>query len=79
MKASRSDVASPSRLFTTKMITLKEMLRGGGNSEEDRTCAGHAALALGYGGGTVDKKFYQDLLEQMSDGVYFVNLDRRIT
>jgi diguanylate cyclase (GGDEF)-like protein/PAS domain S-box-containing protein len=27
----------------------------------------------------VDKKFYQDLLDQMSDGVYFVNLDRRIT
>jgi diguanylate cyclase (GGDEF)-like protein/PAS domain S-box-containing protein len=27
----------------------------------------------------VDKKFYQDLLDQMSDGVYFVTLDRRIT
>jgi diguanylate cyclase (GGDEF)-like protein/PAS domain S-box-containing protein len=27
----------------------------------------------------VDKKFYQNLLEQMSDGVYFVTLDRRIT
>jgi diguanylate cyclase (GGDEF)-like protein/PAS domain S-box-containing protein len=27
----------------------------------------------------VDKKFYQDLLDQMSDGVYFVNKDRRIT
>ena len=27
----------------------------------------------------MDKKFYQDLLDQMSDGVYFVNLDRRIT
>jgi PAS domain S-box-containing protein len=30
-------------------------------------------------GGTVDKKFYQDLLDQISDGVYFVTLDRRIT
>jgi len=27
----------------------------------------------------VDKKFYQDLLDQMSDGVYFVTVDRRIT
>jgi PAS domain-containing protein len=27
----------------------------------------------------VDKKFYQDLLDKMSDGVYFVNVDRRIT
>jgi diguanylate cyclase (GGDEF)-like protein/PAS domain S-box-containing protein len=27
----------------------------------------------------VDKKFYQDLLDQMSDGVYFVTLDRHIT
>jgi len=27
----------------------------------------------------VDKKFYQDLLDRMSDGVYFVTLDRRIT
>jgi diguanylate cyclase (GGDEF)-like protein/PAS domain S-box-containing protein len=27
----------------------------------------------------VDKKFYQDLLDQMSDGVYFVTMDRRIT
>jgi len=27
----------------------------------------------------VDKKFYQDLLDQISDGVYFVTLDRRIT
>ena len=27
----------------------------------------------------MDKKFYQDLLDQMSDGVYFVNVDRRIT
>ncbi len=27
----------------------------------------------------MDKKFYQDLLDQMSDGVYFVTLDRRIT
>jgi diguanylate cyclase (GGDEF)-like protein/PAS domain S-box-containing protein len=27
----------------------------------------------------VDKKFYQDLLDQMSDGVYFVTTDRRIT
>jgi diguanylate cyclase (GGDEF)-like protein/PAS domain S-box-containing protein len=61
------------------MITLKETLRGGGNSEEDRKCAGHAGLALRYGGGTVDKKFYQDLLDQMSDGVYFVTMDRRIT
>ena len=40
---------------------------------------GHGGLALRYGGGTVDKKFYQDLLDQMSDGVYFVTLDRRIT
>jgi len=32
-----------------------------------------------YRGGTVDKRFYQDLLDQISDGVYFVNLDRRIT
>ena len=31
------------------------------------------------GGATRDKKFYQDLLDQMSDGVYFVTLDRRIT
>jgi hypothetical protein len=23
----------------------------------------------------VDKKFYQDLLDRMSDGVYFVNVD----
>jgi len=27
----------------------------------------------------VDKQFYQDLLDQISDGVYFVNRDRRIT
>jgi len=27
----------------------------------------------------VDKKFYRDLLDRMSDGVYFVNLDRNIT
>jgi PAS domain S-box-containing protein len=27
----------------------------------------------------VDKKFYQDLLDKMSDGVYFVDLDRNIT
>ena len=27
----------------------------------------------------MDKKFYQDLLDQMSDGVYFITLDRRIT
>ena len=27
----------------------------------------------------MDKKFYQDLLDQISDGVYFVDLDRRIT
>jgi diguanylate cyclase (GGDEF)-like protein/PAS domain S-box-containing protein len=27
----------------------------------------------------VDKKFYQDLLDKMSDGVYFVNVDRNIT
>jgi diguanylate cyclase (GGDEF)-like protein/PAS domain S-box-containing protein len=27
----------------------------------------------------VEKKFYQDLLDQMSDGVYFVTLDRHIT
>ena len=27
----------------------------------------------------MDKKFYQDLLDQMSDGVYFVTLDRRIS
>jgi diguanylate cyclase (GGDEF)-like protein/PAS domain S-box-containing protein len=27
----------------------------------------------------VDKKFYQNLLDQISDGVYFLNLDRRIT
>lgn len=27
----------------------------------------------------MDKKFYQDLLDRMSDGVYFVNVDRRIT
>lgn len=27
----------------------------------------------------MEKKFYQDLLDQMSDGVYFVTLDRRIT
>lgn len=30
-------------------------------------------------GGIVDKQFYQDLLDQISDGVYFVNRDRRIT
>jgi diguanylate cyclase (GGDEF)-like protein/PAS domain S-box-containing protein len=27
----------------------------------------------------VDKKFYQDLLDQVADGVYFVNVDRMIT
>jgi diguanylate cyclase (GGDEF)-like protein/PAS domain S-box-containing protein len=27
----------------------------------------------------VDKEFYEDLLDQISDGVYFVNMDRRIT
>lgn len=27
----------------------------------------------------MDPKFYQDLLDQISDGVYFVNLDRNIT
>jgi diguanylate cyclase (GGDEF)-like protein/PAS domain S-box-containing protein len=27
----------------------------------------------------VDKKFYQDLLDKMFDGVYFVDLDRKIT
>jgi diguanylate cyclase (GGDEF)-like protein/PAS domain S-box-containing protein len=27
----------------------------------------------------VDKEFYQELLDQVSDGVYFVTLDRRIT
>ena len=27
----------------------------------------------------MDEKFYQDVLDQMSDGVYFVTLDRRIT
>ena len=27
----------------------------------------------------MDKKFYQDLLDEMSDGVYFVTVDRRIT
>jgi PAS domain S-box-containing protein len=27
----------------------------------------------------VDKKFYQDLLDNVSDGVYFVNVDRNIT
>ena len=27
----------------------------------------------------MDTKFYQDLLDQMSDGVYFVTVDRRIT
>ncbi len=27
----------------------------------------------------MDKEFYQDLLDQISDGVYFVDLDRRIT
>ena len=27
----------------------------------------------------MDKKFYQDLLDNVSDGVYFVNLDRNIT
>ena len=32
-----------------------------------------------YGGGTVDKEFFLDLLDQMSDGVYFVTVDRRIT
>lgn len=31
------------------------------------------------GEAAVDKKFYQDLLDQMSDGVYFVTPDRRIT
>lgn len=31
------------------------------------------------GDAAVDKKFYQDLLDQMSDGVYFVTPDRRIT
>jgi len=55
-----------------------ESLRGG-NGEEDRTCAGHGGLALRYGGGTVDEEFFQDLLDQMSDGIYFITLDRRIT
>ena len=41
--------------------------------------AGHAGSAPRYCGGTVDKKFYEDLLDQISDGVYFVTVDRRIT
>jgi len=40
---------------------------------------GHAGPASRHRGGTVDKKFYQNLLDQISDGVYFVNLDRDIT
>jgi hypothetical protein len=27
----------------------------------------------------VDTRFYQDLLDRISDGVYFVNRDRQIT
>ncbi len=30
-------------------------------------------------GGIVDPQFYQEVLDQISDGVYFVNRDRRIT
>ena len=30
-------------------------------------------------GGIVEKEFYQDLLDQISDGVYFVTPNRRIT
>ena len=35
--------------------------------------------APAYGGGIVEKEFYQDLLDQVSDGVYFVTPQRRIT
>jgi len=41
--------------------------------------AGYAGPASRCCGATVDPKFYQDLLDQISDGVYFVNLDRNIT
>jgi hypothetical protein len=30
-------------------------------------------------GGIVDMHFYQDLLDQICDGVYFVNRERQIT
>jgi hypothetical protein len=30
-------------------------------------------------GGIVDKHFFQDLLDQISDGVYLVNRERQIT
>ena len=43
------------------------------------TARGHVGPGASYGGGAVDTKFYQDLLDQVSDGVYFVTLDRRIT
>jgi diguanylate cyclase (GGDEF)-like protein/PAS domain S-box-containing protein len=39
----------------------------------------HAEPAPIHAGGIVEKEFYQDLLDQMSDGVYFVTPDRRIT
>ena len=40
---------------------------------------GGAEPAPTYAGGIVEKEFYQDLLDQMSDGVYFVTPNRRIT
>lgn len=56
-----------------------ETLRGRQPRARLEVSAAQAGSALRYGGRTVDKKFYQDLLDQMSDGVYFVTVDRRIT
>lgn len=39
----------------------------------------HWGLSVSFGGRAVDKKFYRDLLDRVTDGVYFVSLDRRIT
>lgn len=41
--------------------------------------AGMQAATSTLHGGIMEKKFYQDLLDKMSDGVYFVNRDRAIT
>lgn len=40
----------------------------------------HGCLRVfSFGGRAVDKKFYRDLLDRVTDGVYFVDVDRRIT
>ncbi len=59
--------------------TILIRLALGCGSEDHPKSAGHAGRALRRGGGSVDKKFYQDVLDQVSDGVYLVTLDRRIT